>query len=241
MAKQIRNPNERGGFVWILSLIAISLAASGVCRWAAGSSLGLFFGGLFVVTFLMPAGVLGSGNLRQAFIGLAAVAGPVAIVWLNPVQRGSDTPGEWAQSVLVLATYSVAIGGIALVLERARWPVVFAAALSIFLGLAWLAWPIWLPRILVNNGLGGVVRKLVAVSPPLTINGILTGEPAWTERSLAYHLTDLNQDVPIELPVNAVPCAAMHGLLGLVLWSAAMAWPSKSAGRRFENVGNPLE
>jgi hypothetical protein len=137
------------------------------------------------------------------------------------------------QAVLVLAAYSMAIGGIALVLARAGCPVIFAAATAVVLGLAWLTWPIWLSPILVRGGLGGVVQNLVKVNPPLTINGILTNEPAWTERSLAYHLTDLNQDVPIQLPANARACAALHGILGLVLWSAAMVRRRKSASRGF--------
>jgi hypothetical protein len=111
--------------------------------------------------------------------------------------------------------------------------VIFAAATAVVLGLAWLTWPIWLSPILVRGGLGGVVQNLVKVNPPLTINGILTNEPAWTERSLAYHLTDLNQDVPIQLPANARACAALHGILGLVLWSAAMVRRRKSASRGF--------
>jgi len=171
---------------------------------------------------LTPAAVLGSGTFARAIGGFAAVVGPVAIIWVIPVLKGSDTPGQWGQTVLILAAYSAAIGGIALVLERARCPVIFAAAVSIILGLAWLAWPIWLSSILVASGLGGTVQHLVAVHPPLVINGILTNEPAWTERSLAYHLTNLNQDVPIRLPANAAACAALHGILGLVLWTTAM-------------------
>ena len=123
--------------------------------------------------------------------------------------------------------------GIALILARARLPVVFAAAVAIVLGLAWLTWPIWLSTNLVNGGLSGAVQKLVKVSPPLTINGILTNEPAWTERSLAYHFTDLNQDVPIQLPANAGACAALHGSLGFVLWLAAMVRWRESAPRPF--------
>jgi hypothetical protein len=218
MTNQIRSPNDEREFVGLLALVAISLGAVAACWWAAGNSLGLFFGGLFVATFLTPAAVLGSGNLARAIGGLATVLGPIAIVWLIPVLKGSDTPGQWAQTVLVLAAYSGAVGGVALVLERAKCPVVFAAAAAIVIGLAWLTWPIWLSSILVGRGMGGTVQHLVGVHPPLVINGILTNEPAWTERSLAYHLTDLNQDVPIRLPANAAACTALHGILGLLLW-----------------------
>jgi hypothetical protein len=232
MTNQIRNPNEEWGFVRLLPLVAISLAAA-ACWWATENSLGLFFGGLFALTFLTPTAILESRNLSRAIGGLAAVLAPVAIVWIIPVLKGTDTPGQWAQAVLVLATYSGAIGGVALTLKRLGWPVIFAAAIAIVLGLAWLTWPIWLSSILVRNGIGTIIHNLVKVHPPLVINGILTNEPAWTERSLAYHLTDLNQDVPIQLPTNAAACATLHGILGLVLWTAAMVRRPKSAGRMF--------
>jgi hypothetical protein len=233
MMNQIRNPNEETGFIRLLSLVAISLGAMAACWWAAGNSLGLFFGGLFAATFLTPAAVLESNTLARAIGGLAAVLGPVAIMWVIPILKGSDTPGQWVQSVLVLAAYSSAIGGIALVLERVGGPVVFAAAVAIIFGLAWLTWPVWLSSILVRNGMGEIVQHLVAVHPPLAINGILTNEPAWTERSLAYHLTNLNQDVPIRLPANAAACAALHGILGLALWTAAIVRRHKSVSRMF--------
>jgi hypothetical protein len=233
MMNQIRSPNEGRGFVRFLSLIVISLGASGACWWAAGNSLGLFFGGLFVATFLTPAAVLESDTLARAIGESAAVLGPVAIFWALPMLKGSDTPGQWAQTVLVLATYSAAVGGISLVLARAGCPVVFAAAAAVVVGLAWLTWPVWLSSILVTSGMGEIVQHLVRVHPPLVINGILTNEPAWTERSLAYHLTDLNQDVPIQLPANAGACAVLHGILGLIFWTAAMVRRRKSAGRVF--------
>jgi hypothetical protein len=93
--------------------------------------------------------------------------------------------------------------------------------------LAWLTWPVWLAGNLVKHGMGPVAQKLVAVHPPLVINGVLTNEPAWTERSIAYHLTDLNQDVAIELPASGWKCAAAHGILVVALWAAATLGRSK--------------
>jgi hypothetical protein len=108
-----------------------------------------------------------------------------------------------------------------ILLARLRVPSVYASAVAIVLGLAWLSWPVWLAPALWRHGMDGVIRSLVAVHPPLVINGILTAEPAWTERSVAYHLTNLNQDVAIELPRNRVACAFVHGVFGLVLWGVA--------------------
>ena len=218
MTNQIRNPNDENAFIRFLSLFVLSLIASAACVWAAGSLLGLFFGGLFVATFLTPAGVLQQKNLVAAIGGLIAVVAPVAGVWLIAVFESADTFGQWIETTMVLAVYALAIGGIALALTRAKLPPVFASALAILLGLAWLSWPVWLSTALVRGGFSGTVQHLVWLHPPLAINGILTAEPAWTERSLAYHLTDLNQDVPIRLPSNAWPCVAIHGVMALIFW-----------------------
>jgi hypothetical protein len=218
MTNQIRNPNDESAFLRFLWLIAGSLLASAACGWAAAGSLGLFFGGLFTVTFLTPAGVLQQKTRVAAIGGLTAVVGPVAGTWLIAVFESADTIGQWVEATMVLAAYALMISGIALALARVKLPTVFAAGLAILLGLAWLAWPVWISGTLVRGGFGGIVQNLVWLHPPLAINGILTGEPAWTERSLAYHLTDLNQDVPIRLPANAAACLAVHGVLGLVLW-----------------------
>jgi len=203
-------------------LLVLSLIASAECAWAAGSSLGLFLGGLFTVTFLTPAGILQQKSLAAAVGGFIAVVGPVAGVWLIAVLETADTFGQWIRATMVLAVYAMAIGGIGLALARAKLPAIFAAGMAIVVGLAWLSWPVWLSAALVRGGFSGTVQNLVWLHPPLVINGILTGEPAWTERSLAYHLTDLNQDVPIRLPANVGQCVAVHGILGLVLWWAGL-------------------
>jgi hypothetical protein len=218
MTNQIRNPNEGREFIRFPLLFALSLIATAACAWAAASSLGLFFGGLFVATFLTPAGVLQQTTPVAAAGGFIAVVAPVAGIWLIAVFESADTFGQWLEATMVLAAYALAIGGIALALARAKLPAVFSATMAVLVGLAWLGWPVWLSSALVRGGLSGTVQHLVWLHPPLAINGILTGEPAWTERSLAYHLTDLNQDVPIRLPENIGWCVVVHGVLGLVLW-----------------------
>jgi hypothetical protein len=223
MTNQIRNPNDEKGVGRYLVLIPISLLGMGACWWAAGASLGLFFGGLFVATFLVPAGVL-CGRLGASIFGLAAVVVPVAGIWTLTATRTANTPPQLIEAIGVLLAYSIAIGGIALILARAGVPALFASAATIVLGLAWLAWPVWLSAPLVRGGYDRTVQNLVMAHPPLTINGILIGEPAWTERSVAYHLTDLNQDVPIRLPDNPGICGALHGILGISLWIIAFAW-----------------
>lgn len=221
MTNQIRNPNDQKTLVRFLLLAGTSLTASAACWWAARGSLGLFFGGLFIVTFLMPAGVLEQPKLLRALGGAGAVVAPVAVFWLGAVITNSATPDQWGQATIVLLAYALAIGGIALGLARIGLPPIFGAAIAIVIGLAWLTWPVWLSGISQGGGMDRLIQHLVPLHPPLTVNGILTSEPAWTERSVAYHLTNLNQDVAIQLPTSGKACALLHGAVGLVLWAAA--------------------
>ncbi|HEY1922881.1 MAG TPA: hypothetical protein VGG44_08940 [Tepidisphaeraceae bacterium] len=222
----IQNPNEdkpfvRGACLSGVCLIGASLAGCAACWWAAGTSLGLFFGGLFVTTFLIPAAILGQKNLYAVLIGFAATVAPIAATWLIATLKTSDTIEQWVEATAVLLTYALAISGIATLLTNCKLPEIFSAAAAITIGLAWLTWPIWLSATLEKHATNAAVEAMVKIHPPLVINGILTGEPAWTEMSLAYHLTNLNQDIPIRLPATATACAATHGMIGFFLWAAA--------------------
>jgi hypothetical protein len=238
MANQIRNPNEEMLLVRCVCLLGASLAGCAACWWAAGTSLGLFLGGLFVVTFLTPAAILGQKNLRGTICGLAAVAGPIAAVWLIATLRTSDTIGHWIAATTVLLTYAISIAGIAVFLNACKWPEIFAAAVAIVIGLAWLTWPVWFSVTLEKTASNAAVENIVKLHPPLVINGILTRTPAWTEMSIAYHLTNLNQDVPIRLPSSVFACAALHGMIGIGLWLAAEGIAKKP--RRLYSVEDPL-
>ena len=222
MTNQIRNPSDEKVLVRFGCLIGVTIASCVACWWAAGFSLGLFFGGLFVVTFLLPAAVLEQPGIGRMIAGFLAIILPIAGAWLLAVMKTADTIGQLLQTIVVLLCFALAIAGIALALRRLGLPSIFAAAVAIVLGLAWLSWPVWLSAPLVRNDREGVVHLLVALHPPLVINGILTAEPAWTEHSVAYHLSDLNQDVAIDLPRNGAACAVLHGFLGLILWAVAL-------------------
>jgi hypothetical protein len=230
MTNQIRNPNDRKELVRYFCLFVASTGACTACWWAAGTSLGLIFGGFFITTFLAPAAVLGRRKLILAIISLGVVALPVAAAWLGAVLLTPDTLAQWIKAILVLIAYDLAIGAIAVALAKVKVPEVLAAAGAILIGLAWLTWPVWLSSSLVNHGAAEAVANLVKVHPPLVVNGILTSEPAWTERSIAYHLTDLNQDVPLQLPSGPAACVAVHGLIAIVLW--ATVWGMARRARR---------
>jgi hypothetical protein len=221
MTKQIPGPNDAKTVVRFGWLIGAALLGCAACWWAAGFSLGLFFGGLFVTTVLLPAAVVEQPSFRGSITGFLAVVGIVSASWILAVVRTADTIGQILQTLVVLACYGLAVAGTSLALQRMFAPSIYAAAIAIIVGLAWLSWPVWLAPALSRRGMDGVIRSLVAIHPPLLVNGILTAEPAWTERSIAYHLTILNQDVPIELPRNCGVCAVVHGIPGAVLWGVA--------------------
>src|SRR4051794_23151606 len=100
----------------------------------------------------------------------------------------------------------MALAGLTWMLERVlRLPPPLAAAIVGMGSIAWLTWPLWLRP--------ADPAWLVAVHPALTLNGILTATPPWTEQAIAYHLTALNQDVPIALPHSPWPCAILQSLI----------------------------
>jgi hypothetical protein len=209
----------------------VTFAAMAFAWWAARGSLGLFFAGLFTTTFLTPAAALDEPSVFHSLKSLAAVAIPIALIWLIAVATTPDTITQWTEATIVLLAYSLALAGISLALARLRLPPLFATSIAITIALAWLTWPIWLPP---NAGpeLNHTIQHLVALNPALTINGILTAEPAWTEHSVAYHLTNLNQDIPIELPSSIAPCAALHTIIATALWLAALIKTRKSPPHR---------
>jgi hypothetical protein len=226
MTAAIRNLNKSGWVARYLPSAAMSLAGSAACYWAAGPTLGVFFGGLFVATFLTPGAVLAERKLAV----IAAVVGPIAGVWLAAALQAGDPIGQWVEVTIVLTAYSLTLGGTAAGLARCGLPKILAAAGAIMLGLAWLTWPVWLSPALERGFGERVVQFLVKIHPPLVANGVLTHEPAWTERSIAYHLTDLDQDVPVRLPNGIGACVAAHGVLGAGLWWAAARNPRRAWG-----------
>lgn len=218
MTAQIRNPPEAGWVVRYVPPAALSLAASAACYWAAGPTLGVFVGGFFVATFLAPVAALAE---RRPTV-IAAVVAPIMGVWLAAALESGDPVRQWVQVSIVLAAYALAAGGTASVLGRCGLPKTMAAATAISIGLAWLSWPVWLSPHLAR---GPGVDFLIKVHPPLVANGVLIQEPVWTERSIAYHLTELDQDVPMQLPGGIGACVAVHGVLGALLWWAAIRTP----------------
>src|SRR5439155_25739186 len=103
----------------------------------------------------------------------------------------------------VLISFAAALLALEGLLER--WLPPLAAAIVVSMAIAWLTWPIWLSA-WIHQGLSpAAIQRLVDLHPGLVLNGILTATPPWTEQAIAYHLTALNQDIPIDLPHSPGP------------------------------------
>lgn len=209
-----RSHKSRGSWFGLIPLLCVAAGLAGYAL--AGPSLGLFFWGFFLLTFFIPAAVLAARDTKEALIRIGVITAAVAIVWLIAVWQTPDTLAQWAQLVLVLAAYGLLIGMIALLAARTHMGFPLANGLAVLLGLAWLCWPLWFLPYLAKFGVG-TANFMVDIHPPLVANGILVGESPWTEKSLAYQLTSLNQDVPVELPKHGWLCIAVHGGLGMVI------------------------
>jgi hypothetical protein len=209
-----RLQKSRGGWFGLIPLLCVAASFAGYL--VAGPSLGLFFWGFFVATFFVPAAVLAARDIKEALIRIASTTIAVGIIWLMAVFQTPDTLAQWGELMLVLASYGLAIGMIALIAARTHMGFPLAHSLAVLLGVAWLTCPLWLlphvPKFSV-----GTTDFLIEIYPPLVANGVLTSESPWTEKSMAYQLTSLNQDVPVDLARRGWMCIAAHGGLGAVL------------------------
>src|SRR5690242_18869198 len=68
--------------VSVTALPLVTSSASAIaCYWAAGPRLGLFLGGLLMVTVLAPPLAVAEGSWRDRLLSLAGLVLPVIVVW----------------------------------------------------------------------------------------------------------------------------------------------------------------
>jgi hypothetical protein len=193
-----------------LTMLTAALATSAAAV-AAGPSLGLVLGGLSVAAILQ---LRGNTELRGRLAAAAAEVAGIAVIWLALVGPDRATLGQWITLLFMLAAFSVARVGLASLLETIRMNQQLAAGLVTVIALAWLTWPVWLSPAMEAPAIRRMIPSLIKLNPGLVANGVLTYTPPWTEQTIAYQLTVLNQDVPIQLPSSALPCIMFHALIG---------------------------
>ena len=199
--------------------LALSLVVTGLSAWTAGPTLGLFIGGLFAVTILVPP--LAASRTKSVPSAAAALLG-VTLVWTLATLRGAPWGAiDLLRTTACLVAFTLAIVGLLRGLRAARVEPTVGGAVVLAAGLAWLALPVWLSPWL--DRLEPAVDALVRAHPVLAINGAVAGLAPWTEMPVMYRLTSLGQDVPYRLPGTVWPCVAAHAVTGLVGWLGSAA------------------
>lgn len=205
--------------------LLFGVGTAAICYRFAGSSLGLFFGPVLILSFAAPALVLAEDAIGSRLIAGAALAVGAWIVW---IVMGRVRFVDAYRCAAVLLAYVLALGGVATLLEHVRLSKVFASAITMLLGAAWLTWPVWLSPWFTTPGIDQCVPWLVVTHPLLTINGVLFPLFSfWDRYTLAYQqLTTLNQDVLYSLPRTIAWSLAVHAgvciaCLGWVGWRRA--------------------
>lgn len=201
--------------------LVLSAVAAGGISWACAGTLGVFIGSLLALTILVPPTVLAVTGLRDRLLTVTLSVLPLALIWLLTARRTGTTVAEWRASSAILLAYALALGGVAVGLRLARVSTVVSAALTVIVGLAWLTWPIWLSPTWDGEASAQGVNRFVAVHPALSVSVGHLGH--WAEQSLAYHLTDLNQNVSYHPPQSVWWCVMFHVLVGAALMGLSQA------------------
>ena len=138
--------------------------------------------------------------------------------------------GAFVACYLIVTAYALALGGLVVALSRMMSEIV-ASAISVIAGLAWLTWPIWLAEGIRSDSGARIASRLIEISPVFAMNGAMKNLGIWSERAIAYRITNLNQHVPYTLPGSILPCMLFHVALG-----AALLWVGSGTRRAFRST-----
>lgn len=214
----------------------LSSVSAVACYVAGGASFGLFLGGVLFVTLIVPPLVMAEDLSANRLIVLGAVLSPVSVAWLIGGLGSDVRVGEWISCVLILSAYAGGLAGIAAGLRLARCGPSVAAGLSVVAGLCWLTWPIWLSQTWHGEDSAPAVSRALAFHPAMTINVQSPRLAVWTEQSVAYHLSDLGQDVTYAPTHSIWPTVLLHGLIG----GGFLTLAARRERRRRDQLAEPV-
>ena len=223
----MRDGDKQSGVSWsarrMLKQAALPLAA-GACAGivaivVAGPTLGAFFGATVLAALLVPGIALSATRPSAVLMRAGGLADGVGLVWLWLIFAAGIGLWQWVGAYVLLVALLSLLVGMAWAMRRLGASAGVSAGMSALLGALWLSCPVWLFHHLTHMGADGWVRGIVAIHPLFALNGLLDlGN--WTEMGRAYHLLQLNQDVPIALPATIWASVAVHGVVGVALWIA---------------------
>lgn len=209
--------------------MTLGALAALACWWAAGETLGLYLGVLFMVALLAPVLAAGAGRsawpftqveldegdaaapdgmaLLAALVAAGAVVDGTALVLLAGVVRGTIGIGQWLRVYVLLLSYAAGGVGVVHLAARLGVPRLIAGAAVVVAGGAWLTWPVWLSPWLTD----GLVSLLSPCHPVFALNRAVEHLGLWSEQAgVVYRHTSLNQDFPYALPTTIWPAVVLH-------------------------------
>lgn len=184
------------------------------CFFAAGVSLGLFFGPMLLIGFLAPPLAMSEETVARRLLVCAGLCSGVVLIWGVTANLAIF---DFVRCSALLAAYVLALAGSAALLDRVGMGKVFAAALVALIAFAWLAWPVWLVPWLTGQSAQAIVQGLTVAHPLMALNGVLFDRfNIWDRYTLSYqHLTTLNQDIFYSLPQSIAAMVASHAGVGI--------------------------
>ena len=207
--------------------VAIGVAAGTAAIVAAGPTLGAFFGATALAALLVPGIALSAARPSRVLVRAGGLADGVGLVWLWLIFAAGIGFWQWLGAYVLLVALLSLLVGLAWAMRQRGASAGVSAGMSALLGALWLSCPVWLFHHLTHMGADGLVRGIVAIHPLFALNGLLDlGN--WTEMGRAYHLLQLNQDVPVALPATIWMSVAVHGVLGVAMWGVG----TMSGGRQ---------
>jgi hypothetical protein len=199
--------------VVVVPLVVGATFAAG-CWWAAGISLGLFLGGLGMVAIVGPSMAMAEERWLRRVITMGALVDGVGIVWLAAVFAGPVRMGQWLPCYCVLAVFAATLLGFTLLAWKVGLGEVAAAGVGVVVGVLWLTWTVWAAAAIEGPRGQRVAGGLIRVGPVFAINSAVKEMGVWSERGIAYRMTNLNQTVAYSLPETVWPCVGLHVIVG---------------------------
>lgn len=204
--------------------LAIGLVAMAACGAAAGLTLGFFLGAVFLAALIAPALAAGQERLLDRALAVGGVADAIALATLVALFAGRLSFIQWLEAYVLVVACVAALGAATHLLATLRLDRWLAAGVVMFAAMLWLLWPVWLAPVLTER----LADWLTPCHPLFALNGLLRHLGLWSEQAgVAYHLTNLNQDIPHRLPDSPWPAIAAHLLLAAMALVLAWTVPPK--------------
>lgn len=186
-------------------MLVLSVSLTALSSFYISKSVGQFIAPILFFSLVLPQ-VVGRSFI-QNFVTISIMSASVVSTWLWGANGGWVTWTEVIGCSAVLITWLLAVTGMTRAL-RLIFDRTFANTVITAVAIAWLTWPVWLSTAL--PGRLEMVGWLVWAHPLFSINSAVLELGAWSVEPLAYHLTNLGQDVSYQMPETIWPAILLN-------------------------------